>query len=214
MSSRSRTMVTVTKFLLDLVLYVGGAAAVALALWLAVSPLVVGQDQVGDTALPVAVGEGLPRPVVVLDVDRNAAPEIHRAVLVDARGELRVQTTDWLLQFLPNLGMLIALGVALYIVFTLRRMIGTVITGDPFTDMNVRRMRTIGVLLLAVGVVGPVLEYLVVRALLARIPVSGLAVSAPLDAQTSVILIGLLLIVLSTVFARGVELERDRSLTV
>ena len=152
--------------------------------------------------------------MVVLQVDRNAAPDIHRAVLVDARGELRLQTTDWVLQFFPNLGMLIALGIVLYLVLTLRRMIGTVIGGEPFTEINVRRMRTMGVVLLAIGVVGPVLEYLVVRALLARVPVSGIAVSAPLDAQTSVILIGLLLLVLSTVFARGVELERDRSLTV
>ena len=214
MPGRALVTVTITKFLLDLVFYVGGAAAVALAVWVAISPLVVGADQAGDTAIPVAVGEGMPRPVVVLDVDRNAAPEIRRAVLVDARGELRLQTTDWFLQFLPNLGLLIALGVALYIVFTLRRMLTSVIAGEPFTEANVRRMRAMGVLLLVIGVVGPGLEYLLVRALLVRVPVSGIVVSAPLDAQTSVILTGLLLLVLVAVFARGVELERDRSLTV
>jgi hypothetical protein len=214
MSSRTLVTVTIAKFLLDLIFYVGGAGGVALALWVAVSPLVVGPNHVGDTAIPVAVGEGLPRPVVVLEVDRDAAPEIHRAVLVDARGELRVRTTDWSLQFLPNLGMLIAIGIALYIVFALRRMLTTVIVGDPFAEANVRRMWTMGLLLLVVGVVGPVLEYLVARALLVRVPVSGVALSAPLDAQTNVILIGLLLLVLSAVFARGAELERERSLTV
>ncbi len=214
MPGRALVTVTITKFLLDLIFYLGGAAAVALAVWVAISPLVVGAGQAGDTAIPVAVGEGMPRPVVVLDVDRNAAPQIHRAVLVDARGELRVQTTDWFLQFLPNLGLLIALGVALYIVFTLRRMLTSVIAGEPFTEANVRRMRAMGVLLLVIGVVGPGLEYLLVRALLVRVPVSGIVLSAPLDSQTSVILTGLLLLVLSAVFARGVELERDRSLTV
>ena len=214
MSGRASKWVTVTKLLLGLVFYLGCAVAVGVALWLAVSPLAMRDGRTGDATIPVAVGEGVLYPSVEMLVDQAAAPDLQRAVLVGARGELRVQTTDWSLQFLSNVGMLLALGIVLFIVHLLRLMLRTVGAGEPFAEGNARRLRTIGFLLLAVGVVGPVLEYAVASVLLARIPVSGLAVTAPLDARTDVVLSGLLLLVLSAVFARGAELERDRSLTI
>ena len=214
MSGRASRWVLVTKLLLDIVFYLGCAGAVGIALWLAVSPLAMRDGRAGDASIPVAVGEGVLYPTVNVAVDRTAAPEVQRAALVEARGNLRVQTTDWSLQFLPNLGLLLALGISLVIVHLLRQMLRTVRAGEPFAEVNARRLRIIGVLLLVVGIVGPVLEYLVASRLLARIPVSGLAITAPLDARTDVILGGLLLLVLSAVFARGAELERDRSLTI
>ncbi len=214
MPGRASRWVTLTKLLLDAVFYLGCAGAAGIALWLAVSPLAMREGRAGDASIPVAVGEGVLYPTVDVAIDRTAAPGVQRAALVEARGNLRVQTTDWSLQFLPNLGLLLALGIALVIVHLLRQMLRTVRTGEPFAEVNARRLRIIGVLLLVVGIVGPVLEHLVASRLLARIPVSGLAISAPLDARTDVILGGLLLLVLSAVFARGAELERDRSLTI
>ena len=214
MSGRASRWVLVTKLLLDIVFYLGCAGAVGIALWLGGSPLAMRDGRAGDASIPVAVGEGVLYPTVNVAVDRTAAPEVQRAALVEARGNLRVQTTDWSLQFLPNLGLLLALGISLVIVHLLRQMLRTVRAGEPFAEVNARRLRIIGVLLLVVGIVGPVLEYLVASRLLARIPVSGLAITAPLDARTDVILGGLLLLVLSAVFARGAELERDRSLTI
>ena len=214
MAGHPSRWVTVTKLLLDVVFYLGCAGAVGIALWLAVSPLVMRDGRAGDATIPVAVGEGVLFPTVDVAVDRAAAPGVQRAALVEARGNLRVQTTDWSLQVLPNLGLLLALGISLVIVHLLRLMLRTVRAGEPFAEANARRLRAIGLLLLAVGVVGPVLEYLVASMLLARIPISGLAITAPLDARTDAILGGLLLLVLSAVFARGAELERDRSLTI
>jgi len=214
MSGRPSRWVTVTKFLLDIVFYLGCAGAVGIALWLAASPLVMRDGRAGDVTIPVAVGEGVLYPKVEVTVDRTAAPDIQRAALVEARGSLRVQTTDWSLQFLPNLGLLLALGISLLIVHLLRLMLRTVRAGEPFAEANARRLRIIGVMLLVAGVVGPLLEYLVASVLLARVPISDLALTAPLDARTDVVLGGLLLLVLSAVFVRGAELERDRSLTI
>jgi len=214
MPTRPSRWVSVTKLLLDVVFYLGCAGAVGIAVWLAVSPLVMRDGRAGDATIPVAVGEGVLYPKVEVTVDRAAAPDVQRAALVEARGNLRVQTTDWSLQFLPNLGLLLALGISLLIVHLLRLMLRTVRAGEPFAEANARRPRIIGVLLLVVGVVGPLLEYLVSSLLLARVPVTGLAVSASLDPRTDVILGGLLLLVLSAVFVRGAELERERSLTI
>jgi hypothetical protein len=214
MPGRALQWITATRLLLDVMFYFGLVGAAGIAIWLALSPLVMRDGRPGNATLPVAVGEGVLYPTVDLAVDRAAAPEVTQAVLVGARGELRIETTDWSLQFLPNLGMLLALGIVLAIVNLLRRMLRTVRAGDPFTEVNGRRLRAMGLLLLAVGVIGPLLEYLLARAMLARIPVADLTLVAPLDAQTEVVLAGLLLLVLSAVFARGAELERYRSLTI
>jgi hypothetical protein len=214
MSGRALQWITATRLLLDVTFYLGLVGAAGIAIWLALSPLVMRDGRPGNATVPVAVGKGVLYPTVDLAVDRAAAPQVTQAVLVGARGELRIETTDWSLQLLPNLGMLLALGIALAIVNLLRRMLRTVRAGDPFAEVNGRRLRAMGLLLLAVGVIGPPLEYLLARAMLARIPVAGLALTAPLDAQTEVVLAGLLLLVLSAVFARGAELERDRSLTI
>lgn len=214
MPGRASKWIAVTTLVLDVTFMLGCIGAAAIALWLAISPLVMRDGRPGNATIPVAVGAGVPYPIVELAVDPVSASEVTHAALVDARGELRIETTDWALQFLPNLGILVGLGIVLTIVHLLRRMIRAVRAGEPFAEANARRLRTMGMLLLAVGLLGPVLEYVVARVLLDRVAVVGLALTAPLDAQTNVILAGLLLLILSAVFARGAELERDRSLTI
>ncbi len=202
------------KLWLDLAFFVAAVAGVGLALWLLISPVVLRGEQVGDTAIPVAVGSGSVRPTLRLDVDTLAAPTVRRAVLVEARGELRVQSTSWSLQFFPNLGLLIGIAVVLYVLLLLRRMLSSVLAGDPFVAANATRMRIMGIILVAVGALGPVAEHLAARRLLRLVPVRGVELTAPFDLRLDVILVGLLLLVLAAVFGYGSELERERSLTI
>ena len=106
---------------------------------------------VADAAFPVSIGEGTVRTILPLTIDTVASPGVQRAVIVDARGELRLQTTRWPLQFLPNLGMLLALWLAIYIIHLMRGILRRVKDGDPFAAQNVRSLQIIGTLLLALG---------------------------------------------------------------
>lgn len=202
------------KLWLDVAFFVVTGAGVGLTAWLAISPIVLRGGQVGDTAIPVAVGSGALRPTLTLDVDTVAAPSIRRAVLVEARGELRVQSTSWPLQFLPNLGLLLGIAVVLILLLLLRRILADVVAGDPFAAANAQRMRIMGIILVAAGALGPVVEHLVARSLLRRVPIQGVELTAPFDLRVDMILIGLLLLVLAAVFGYGSELERERSLTI
>jgi lipoprotein signal peptidase len=214
MTRPANAVARTAKVWLDIVFFVGAAAGIGMACWLVVSPLVLRGGQVGDTAIPVAVGSGSLRPALTLDVDTTATASIRRAVLVEARGELRIQSTSWSLQFFPNLGMLFGIAIVLYVLLLLRRILGSVLAGDPFAAANANRMRIIGVILVAAGALGPVAEYLAARSMLRMVHVSGVELTAPFDLRLDVILAGLLLLVLAAVFGYGSELERERSLTV
>jgi hypothetical protein len=200
MPARRVTSVTVTKLLLDVLFWVSGIAAVLFTLFLVLSPLAMHDGFVADAAFPVSIGEGTVRTILPLTVDTVASPGVQRAVIVDARGELRLQTTRWPLQFLPNLGM--------------RGILRRVKDGDPFAAQNVRSLQIIGTLLLALGLFGPVLEYAIVRSLLSRLALGGVDLTAPIDMQTNTTLAGLLVLVLAGVFRHGADLERDQALTV
>jgi hypothetical protein len=214
MPARRVTSVTVTKLLLDVLFWVSGIAAVLFTLFLVLSPLAMHDGFVADAAFPVSIGEGTVRTILPLTVDTVASPGVQRAVIVDARGELRLQTTRWPLQFLPNLGMLLALWLAIYIIYLMRGILRRVKDGDPFAAQNVRSLQIIGTLLLALGLFGPVLEYAIVRSLLSRLALGGVDLTAPIDMQTNTTLAGLLVLVLAGVFRHGADLERDQALTV
>jgi len=214
MTHPSQPTVSLTKAILDLVFWLSLAGGAVLTVFLAISPLVMRDGRTLDAAFPVAIGEGTPRPVLPLEVVPAAAPDVQRAVLVDARGELRLQTTSWPLQFLPNLGILAALWLAVYVVGLMRGVLRRVKAGEPFARANVRALRIIGGILIAVGILGPVLEYLVVRAVLAQVALTGTMLTAPFDVQGNVILAGLLVLVLAGIFRHGAHLEREQALTV
>jgi hypothetical protein len=214
MTDRQLTTISVTKLLLDLIFWIGTAGAVLLTLFVAFSPMVMRDGRVADAAFPVAIGVGTPRPVLPLTVDAEVSPAVQRAVIVDARGELRLRTSNWPLQFLPNVGILAALWVVIAIVYLIRGVLQRVKEGDPFARANVRSLRIIGWTLLAIGVLGPVLEYLIVRSVLTRVALRGVDLTAPFDIQTNAVLTGLLVLVLSGIFRHGADLERDRALTI
>jgi hypothetical protein len=214
MPERHVTTVSVTKLLLDIIFWLSGVAAALFTLFLVFSPLAMRDGFVADAAFPVSIGEGTVRTVLPLTVDTIATPGVERAVIVDARGELRLQTTRWALQFLPNLGMLLALWLAIYVIYLMRGVLRRVKDGDPFSGHNVRSLQIIGTLLLAIGLLGPALEYAIVRSLLARMVLQGVELGAPIDIQGNTVLAGLLVLVLAGVFRHGGDLERDQALTV
>jgi hypothetical protein len=214
MTGHRLTTISLTTFLLDLIFWVGAVAAALFTLFLVLSPLAMRDGFVADAAFPISIGEGTLRTVLPLTVDTLAGSDVRQAVIVDARGELRLQTTSWPLQFLPNVGMLIALWLAVYVTYQLRGILRRVKAGNPFAVANVRSLRIVGSLLVALGLLGPVLEYAVVRTLLDHLTLGGMELTAPLDFQTDVALSGLLVLVLAGVFRHGADLERDQALTV
>ena len=97
--------------------------------------------------------------------------------------------------------------LALAVLVLLRRIVRSVVDGDPFVQENVRRLRTIG-WLVALSPVLLVVAQVARSGLVARSSVGDLAVSHITIAFVP-ILIGGLLLVLAEVFAAGVRLRED-----
>jgi hypothetical protein len=209
----------VVKVWLDIVFWLGLLGGVVLAGWTLISPLVMaGSGRAVDLSVPVAVGSGSLLPVEHLRTPDETAdagtPALTRPRLVKTRGELRFDASSWGLQAATNLGMLVGIALVLYVIFLVRGVVATVITGNPFVPENARRIRLIGMIVIAAGIVGPFAEYVAARAVLARITIEGITLSPPAPFRTDPILAGLLVWVLAAVFERGAALEKEQSLTV
>jgi lipoprotein signal peptidase len=218
MKIRKITAARAVKVWLDIVFVLGIAAIALLAGWLVLSPFIMAaSDKPADVAVPVAIGTRSIVPVLSLrpaEPESGAAADVTRPRLVKGRGELRLETTSWGLQFVTNLGYLIAVVVGLYVVYLLRRIVATVLAGDPFAASNAFRFRLIGLILIGAGVIGPIVEYLAARIVLSRITIENVALSPPFNLSPDPIVGGLLVLALATVFERGSQLERDQSLTI
>jgi hypothetical protein len=199
----------------DVVLVLSGLAMGLLALWLVISPLAMaGGARESEAAVAVAVGAGPLRPVLPVRLTTSQEGLFSTPRLVRGRGQLRFSTSNWRLQFLTNVSLLIGALVALYGVLLVRNPLRDVGAGQPFGPTNARRLRILGVLFLVVGVLRPAVEYALGSLVLSRIVSVEPVLSPPLAFQRDAIVAGLLLLVLAQVWRHGSELEEDQSLTV
>ncbi len=160
------------------------------------------------------IGSGSVRPVLSVRAEASGSASIESLRIVEGRGELRFLTTSWWLHFVSAVRMLVGTFAVLFVIYMLRKINVTVMEGHPFAATNVRRMRWIGLILMIGAVAVPMTEYSVARLVLDQVITEGIVLSPPFDLDVGVILVGLLLLVLATVFEYGSRLESDQSLTI
>ena len=138
-------------------------------------------------------------------------------LLDDGRGELKLplSTMPWsLLALLWCYGAVLG-ALMLLLLHKVRRLFERVRDGAAFEMENVMRLRTLGILLLAIAGVRAVAELAtsisVRRGLEAG---SSLTVPAGFHLDLSLVPVALVLMVLAEVFRRGAELEHEQSLVV
>ena len=156
------------------------------------------------------VGSGAPLEV---DLDpAKVAPDLTRnlpaGVDVQAvRATIVAEPSGLWEQLLVRLQVLPIVLLALAVLVLMRRIVRSVVAGDPFVEENVRRLRLIG-WLVALSPLLLVLAQLARSGLVARSSVGDVAVSQITIAVVP-ILVGGLLLVLAQVFAAGVQLRQD-----
>ena len=207
------------KLWLDVVLLLGGLAAVVLLIWAMAAPLVMGLGEPipADLSAVVAIGahSAVPRlPLEFEEVGNPEKPRFHRLRLMWSYGELRAETFDWRLH-LVGLGFaLVVMSAALWAIWNLRQVVKAALAGEPFAAANSRRLRRIGFVILVVTIIAPLIEYQLGRYLLEQLTIEGLTLSPALRLSKDGFLGGLLFLVLASIFRHGTELEEERALTV
>lgn len=202
----------IVKIVLDIIFWLLVFVIGFLVLWIAFSPILLNVSGIAITSsVPVAIGVGEePR----FEVEVAGAEDISYAFVDEAQGTLRLETTDWYLIFISNLGKLVvALGL-LYIVYLLRSLFIAILRDEIFTQENALLIRRIGYAVLVVGLLKAAAEYLAAQEFLRQLTITSPPLSLPEPFEAVVILASLLILVLAQVWSYGLELEREKALTI
>ncbi len=219
MTVRRWNSTRVVKVWLDVMLILGALATLVLLVWAMAAPIVMSLEQPipADVSAMVAVGPHSALPRLSLDFEEASEAEkarFHRVRLLWGYGELRAETFDWRLH-LVGLGFALAATlVALWAVWNLRQVVKTTLAGEPFAPANSRRLRRISLVILGMTLVAPFIEYQFGRYLLEQLTIEGLSLSPALRFSKDAFLVGLLFLVLASIFRHGTGLEEEKALTV
>jgi hypothetical protein len=108
----------------------------------------------------------------------------------------------------------VAVGVALWTMTELRRILRTVRDGQAFAPENVGRIRRIGWIVILVEPVRTIVVYAAHSFAMKNFSAPGLHFGARVDFSPWVILYGLIILALAEVFRAGTKLDEDQSLTI
>ena len=134
----------------------------------------------------------------------------------DVRADFRlpIPRLPWWMVGVLWLHACLGFGLLLAFVHQLRRILRRARDGAPFDPDNARRMKQLGLLLLAIVAVNGVAEFGTAAAVRAGLAGADLVVPVGLHLNGWAILAALVLLALAKVFQRGAELEREQSLVV
>ena len=204
----------VLRVILDIILGSLIFGCAALVIWMITFSLIArNQDFIGTASIPIILGVGV-EPRSKVSYTSKPVDEIRDAFLVDTEGTLTLETRSAYLVIVSNFAKLVYASGLAYIFYLLRVIVKAIIDGDPFSSKNGRNIRRLGYSILAVGILGPLAEYIAANEILNRLSVLDpiLQPGPTFDART--VLITLFILLLAHIWSYGLELEHDRSLTI
>jgi hypothetical protein len=202
------------KIIVDLIYGLLIGACVFLILWITIAPVIMKSGFIPITAsVPVAVGVGAD-PQMEVQIENSAAKGISASFVDGAHGTLRLETYNWIFVFTSNLSkLLVAIGLA-YVFYLLRLVLRAINEGQPFTPENSRRIRKMGYMVLLIAFLRPTIDYIAANEILNQLKIVTPSLSPPSTFTVETILASLLILILAQIWSYGLELERDRELTI
>lgn len=213
-NNQNPRILRILKIVLDILFGLLTIVSGFLVLWIVFSPFIISSTGIAITSsVPVAIGEdGEPR--MEVEIAAGDSDRIRWAFLDEAQGTLRMETTDRYMIFISNLARLLtALGIS-YLIYLLRTVVISVQHGEVFTEQNVKRIRRLGYLVLGLSLAQAFFEYIAAYEVLRQVNITSPPLSVPSPFEPGVILASLLILALAQVWGYGLELERDRALTI
>ena len=205
------------RFLKKLLDFLYGALVticVLLVLWSVLAPVIIRQTHITAAAsVPVQLGSGDGSRLEVL-INNSADDGVQASFIEEAKGTLQLETASFYFILIANAAKLVV-GVGLAYVFNLlRKILQNILDGDPFAAENGQRIRRLGNAVLILAFIRPISEYIATAEILKRLAPTSPALMPGAQVNVETILISLLILLLSYVWNYGLELERDKALTV
>jgi hypothetical protein len=213
-NANDQRLIRFTKVLVDVIYFLLLGASVFLVVWILVGPIIGTLLDIPITAsILVAIGAGS-EPQIPVDIAGSSTQGISGAFVDEAQGILRLETTNWIFPATSNLAKLLTAVGLTYVFYQLGAILHAIKSGEPFGRGNVTRMRRMGWAVFVVGFLRPAVEYFAARIILNQLAIADPPLSTPSPFQSDVILASLLILILAQVWSYGLEIERDRALTI
>lgn len=171
-------------------------------------------DEGWDANFPVAVGEGLLYPTLPVQVHETSWSGMENVRVVGARGELRFLHHSLPTHLVIAGIYLLYLAAFLWGVTLLRRILAATAGARPFDPRNVRRLNTLGWIIVVSAVLSSVLEYLASRWVLSRLDVGPVPLSSSLQIHVGWIICGSTVLILAGIWRTAVQMAEEQALTV
>jgi hypothetical protein len=196
-----------------------GVSVVYVALWIGVAVVLLGLPLVRSLAAESSsFSWGMPAPVRMADAEAAVATMWGSARLEveDVRGDLRLPIPKLPWWVVGVLWAYACVGAVLMLSFLyqFRQVLRRARDGAPFDPDNARRLRWLGVLLLAMAVVNGAAEFATAAIVRAGLADAEFTVPGGLHVDGRLAILALVLLALARVFHRGAELEREQALVV
>ena len=104
--------------------------------------------------------------------------------------------------------------LSLYFVKLLRDIVGTVDRNDPFVDENARRVRSIGILIIAYGMMESLSQLALSGYADSMVVPDGFNLNGRLELNVGLLVVGIAVVFLSEVFRHGARIREEQLLTV
>jgi hypothetical protein len=191
------------KGLLDFLFGLLVFACLVLVLWTAILPVIIDKDGfMGSASVPVIIGVG-EEPQFEVAFTSSTEDQIREAFVEEAQGTLFLETSNYFLVLLANAAKLVSgIGLA-YIFYLLRAVVQVILDG-----------RRLSYVVLLVGFLHPLAQYIAAAEILKQLPAAVPALNPGPTFNVEVILASLLILVLAHIWSYGLELERDKALTI
>lgn len=209
--------VRLVRFLKGLMDFLYGAmifAVAGLILWVLLMPLISQNSEFfGSASIPVRIGTGSD-PQLEVSMLESPVDKIGNIYIEDGEGTLFIETNSYYLIAVANAAKLVfALGL-LYVFHLMRKIMKAIDEGNPFTASTSMRIRRLGYAVLAVSFIGPGAENSAAAEILKRLPMTTPELLAGPTYNAEVLLASLLILLLAHIWSYGLDLERERALTV
>ena len=202
----------IAKIALDVMWWAGLVLAPILGLGILLSP-VLARDaglQLG-VGVPVAIGEDVFDAVRLASADTMVAA---RAVVEAETRQLDFDTRSAWFFVLAHVTFVPMLAASLAGVRLLRLLLADVLAGSVFTLRNAARLSGVGWLAIVLSIAGPLHDRWRSGLILGRLRLSGATIGPADGGGNGLWLMGVLLLVVASVWRYGAELQEERDLTV
>lgn len=213
-STKNVRLAKLLKIFLDFLLGLTILVCIGLVMWVALSPLMLRQfDVVGSASIPVRIGSGA-EPQLEVSFQGATDELINDAFLRESEGILYLETGSIALIAAANAAKLVLGGGLIYVLYLLREIVRAIVAGAPFTAEIGQKVRRLGFSVLLLSFISPLAQFIAASEILHRLPVPVPDLAPGPTFDSIYIFLALLILLLSYVWGYGLDLERDRELTV